>query len=334
MSFPADFESLKAPLSEARPCGENLEDTQLLASFDAYRLFGQVTPVEPPPDWREIRSRSLEALGQSKDLRLLAHLAASVLRTDSLTHFLSLLPIAAFWTEQYWEQVYPLIDEDAILRKNAFNNFADRPAIIDRLRTLPFIHSRQLGSLSLRDMELASGRLPPVSSDTTVPSQAEVAAAFASVSVEDLGALKDCVTSAIAAIKRIESKMRDAGGTDAAPNLEALSTPLAQIQRIVAEQLAGRGVGEAVAAGEGADVTVASDAGAVSVGAIRSRQDAVHALDQVANFFRKHEPSSPVPMLLDRAKRLVAKDFLEVLADIAPDALGQARAVGGVKDKD
>src|SRR5690242_21313615 len=36
------------------------------------------------------------------------------------------------------------------------------------------------------------------------------------------------------------------------------------------------------------------------------------------------EPSSPIPLLLERAKRLVAKDFLEVLAELAPDALGRS----------
>ena len=70
---------------------------------------------------------------------------------------------------------------------------------------------------------------------------------------------------------------------------------------------------------------------AVSVGAIRSRQDAIRALDAVAQFFRQHEPSSPIPLFLERAKRLVSKDFLEVLADIAPEAIPQARAAGGLK---
>jgi hypothetical protein len=37
-------------------------------------------------------------------------------------------------------------------------------------------------------------------------------------------------------------------------------------------------------------------------------------------------------MIVDRAKRLIAKDFLEVIADVAPDALAQARAVGGLRD--
>ena len=55
------------------------------------------------------------------------------------------------------------------------------------------------------------------------------------------------------------------------------------------------------------------------------------ALDAVAAFFRRTEPSSPIPLFLARAKRLVSKDFLEVLADIAPEAVAQARAAGGLK---
>ena len=53
----------------------------------------------------------------------------------------------------------------------------------------------------------------------------------------------------------------------------------------------------------------------------------------MADFFRRHEPSSPVPLFVDRAKRLVSKDFLEVLADVAPDALASARSAGGLKDE-
>jgi type VI secretion system protein ImpA len=36
-------------------------------------------------------------------------------------------------------------------------------------------------------------------------------------------------------------------------------------------------------------------------------------------------------LFLERAKRLISKSFLEVLEDIAPDSLSQAKLVGGVK---
>ena len=68
-------------------------------------------------------------------------------------------------------------------------------------------------------------------------------------------------------------------------------------------------------------------------GVVKSRQDAIRALDAVADFFRRTEPSSPIPLFLARAKRLVSKDFLEVLADIAPEAVAQARAAGGIESR-
>jgi type VI secretion system protein ImpA len=40
-----------------------------------------------------------------------------------------------------------------------------------------------------------------------------------------------------------------------------------------------------------------------------------------------------VPLFVERAKRLIAKDFLEVLADIAPDGLDQAKRIGGVRNE-
>jgi type VI secretion system protein ImpA len=64
-------------------------------------------------------------------------------------------------------------------------------------------------------------------------------------------------------------------------------------------------------------------------GAISSREDVLRVLDRVCAYFAQHEPSSPVPLLLKRAKRLVSKDFLEILRDLAPDGVAQAEAIRG-----
>ena len=69
-------------------------------------------------------------------------------------------------------------------------------------------------------------------------------------------------------------------------------------------------------------------------GSIKSRQEALRALDAVANFFRQTEPSSPVPLFVERAKRLVSKTFLEALTEIIPDAVPQAKAASGIRDNE
>ena len=41
-----DGKALLEPISADAPCGKNVEDPDVLAAFDAYRLFGE-TSLEP-----------------------------------------------------------------------------------------------------------------------------------------------------------------------------------------------------------------------------------------------------------------------------------------------
>jgi type VI secretion system protein ImpA len=335
-------QDLLLPITPDQPCGESLEDTPLLASFDAFRLFGQAKPPDAPPEdgekripkplespeWGEIRDKALEALGKSKDLRLLAHLGTALLRTDGVPAFSETLKVASVWLETYWSQTYPLVDEDAVIRQNALNCFADQMAVVDCLRRLPLVRSRQHGTFSLRDFEIATGQVTPSAGDSR-PDEDQMNAAFAEMASEELTRPHDGAVGAVAALRSIDAKMRDAAGSSAAPSFDPLSAQLAKMGQVLATRLATRAGSDGTAA---ADVeSVATSAGAAAVGVIKSRQDAIRALDAVASFFRHTEPSSPIPLFLERAKRLVSKDFLEVLADIAPDALAQARAAGGLK---
>ncbi len=53
---------------------------------------------------------------------------------------------------------------------------------------------------------------------------------------------------------------------------------------------------------------------------VESRAQAIALLDQVQRFFRHAEPSSPVPMLCDRARAFAERDFMAVLRDVLPKA--------------
>lgn len=319
-------------ISSESPCGEDLEDTQLLASFDAYRLFGQAAPLSPETDWREIRDQSLDALGKSKDLRLLAHYGCAVLRTGGLAEFAAVLEAMAKWLETWWAQAYPRVDEDAILRRNALNGFADRMAVVDGLRRATLLQHPQLGSLSIRDIEIATGAVAPAEGESPTIDQAQLNALLTASSTEELAARNTQLESIIQSIKSVDRMMRDQGGSEAAPDFDPLLGPVARTAKLLAEQLATRApVG--AAAGEAGGDGAAPQGAARAVGDIRSRDDALRTLDAVAAYFRANEPSSPVPLFIERAKRLVSKDFLAVLEDIAPDALAQAKAAGGVRDE-
>jgi len=325
-----DIESLTEPLSGEAPCGVDLEDTQLLAGFDAYRLFGNDTPLPADTEWREIRDKSIEALGQSHDIRLLAHLAAAVVRIDGLIPFCQVVAVADRWLSDHWDQVFPRVDEDALLRKNALNGFADRMAIVDAVRRAPVVSHRQLGSFCLRDLDLAMGQLTPTEADTNTPNSAQIEATLTATPPEQLKELSVAVDTAMGALRNVIATMQTRGGFESAPDFDPLLKPLSRLGKLLADHMPGEAAGEG-AAGETAEGGAAMSSGAVTD--IRTRQDAVRAIDAIAAFFRSHEPSSPVPIFLERAKRLVSKSFMEVLEDIAPDSLSQARMIGGIKDE-
>lgn len=329
MAIESELEALAKPLSGDDPCGASLEDTQLLASFDAYHLFGQSVQL-PETDWRELKAKSLEALEQSKDIRLLVHFAAASLRTDGWPGFLGAIHVAAVWIKDHWDGAYPRIDEDAILRKNALSCLSDRMAIVDGVRRTPIIENRQLGRFALRDMEIAAGKQAPAEGEETLPTESEITAALSAAPVEEIAPLEQQVATAVTDLQAIDSAMREYGGAASSPDFDALMDALGGVRKVLREQLDLRGA----AGGEAAAAEGGGEAGAgKAVGGIKSRQDAIRAIDTIAAFFRQNEPSSPVPILLDRAKNLVGKSFLEALQEIAPEGVASAKLAGGIKEE-
>lgn len=344
-------QDLLAPITDEEPCGKNLEDTEALGAFDAYQIFGQTT-LEPapreagesarreprksdrPPNWNEIRDLATETLHQTKDLRLLAHLGTALLRTEGFEAFSQALHVASAWLNSYWTHVYPLVEEDGIFRRNALNCFADPIAVVDGVRRVPLVSSRQHGRFCLRDVDIAAGLVTPTDTDLR-PDETQIGAAFADMPIEELQRLSDSATGALESVLAIDAAMRREVGVEAAPSFDPLSVQLKRMQVVLKTQLARHPNGAGATTEESARGAAGDEvsSGTIAVGAIKSRQDAIRALDAAAEFFRRNEPSSPVPLFVERAKRLIAKDFLEVLADVAPDALPQARAAGGIREE-
>ncbi len=68
----------------------------------------------------------------------------------------------------------------------------------------------------------------------------------------------------------------------------------------------------------GPATTATAVAEAVALPEVTTREEAVALLDQVGTYFRRAEPSSPIPMLTDGARGLTGKDFMTLLADVLP----------------
>ncbi len=321
----SQLEKLAGPVSPAQPCGSSLEGTPELAAFDAHRIFGLLVAPQDEPDWHALRNRSLTVLAESRDLRVLAHLAAAALRTDTLVEALGVFPLLHGWLAHHFDEVYPVIEEDAIARRNALNCFCDRVAIVDPLRRLPLLTHAHVGHLSLRDIDIATGAQPNPDPESPPRLESEIATALQETDAQLLSRIADRAVAAGQALTAVQELMRDKCGESGVPDFDAIKIQIERIHRLISPRITSRAAPGDVQP-ESADTPASVQA---SASAIRSRREAVQVLDAVASYFRSNEPNSPVPLLMERAKRWISMDFLAVLADIAPDALEQARRITG-----
>jgi type VI secretion system protein ImpA len=198
------------------------------------------------------------------------------------------------------------------------------------VRKAPLVSSRILGRFGLRDVQMAAGEIPVPPSLESPPTTAAIDGAFTECDLEELKNTAKSVRDAAEHVVAIETDLTQRVGSGNAVGLSALVSDLKVADALLTEQLKRRGVEENPPEGSaaGADGEATAAAKALS-GEICSREDVIRAIDKICEYYARHEPSSPLPLLLVRAKRLVTLSFLEIIEDVVPDALPQARTIMG-----
>jgi len=349
-----DIESLLSEVSPESPSGEDISyDASFLALEDMLRSKaggGVVEGVEEAaeePNWREVREKSMELLRRSKDLRVAMYLVLASLRMDGLAGLRDGLAFLKGLLERFWEHLYPKLDpednNDPLERINILQSLSpetvspqDPMKFKQRLAEGPLCSSAQMGRFSLRDIQVAKGEIT-VEQATGGPDMSVIDAAFQDTATDELLAASQATEEAIehlATITTVFSKNAAQGQT---PDLSDFQSILGNILKCIQGYLAKRGYGQAIEEGvpsAGAPGGETGKGGISLAGEIRSPQEALLAIEKVCQYFDRHEPSSPVPMLLRRAQRLVSKNFMEVIADICPDAMSRIEIIGGTGSSD
>ena len=351
-----DIENLLSEVSPEAPCGEDLSyDASFLALEDMLRSKaggGVVEGVEEQaeePNWREVCEKSIELLRRSKDLRVAMYLVLAALKMDDLAGLRDGLALLQGLLERFWEHLYPKLDpednNDPLERINILQSLSpervsaqDPMKFKQRLAEIPLCNSTQMGRFSLRDIQVAKGEISvPDDELTTSPGLSVIDAAFQDTATDELLAASQTAEEAIehlATITTVFSKNAAQGQT---PDISDFQSVLGNIHKCIQEYLAKRGYGDAGEEGVSAGVAAGGDTekGGISLaGDIRSPKEALLAIEKVCQYFDRNEPSSPVPMLLRRAQRLVSKNFTEVIADICPDAMSRVEMIGGSGSSD
>lgn len=330
------IEKFLEPISEEAPCGADLSYDPALQSLEndiKGKPETQFSPAEEP-NWREMQERTVELMGKTKNLRLGIFLALVLLKTEGMGGFRDALSVLRSFIEKNWEKVYPLLDPedpDPVERANILSSlgmpvgtFQDSCRFLERIAEAPLCRSQQLGrAITWADVQRSQ-------TGTGDLNAAQIEGLFQEGDRESLQATVDAVGQALEHIKGIDAFLTSTISTSA-PSFETIEKLLADMQKFLLPFVGGAAPEAAAEAATGGPAQAAGTVGVKAPGAIESRQDVVKVLDAICDYYKKNEPSSPVPLVLRRAQRLVDKDFMAIIEDLAAEALPSVRTATGQK---
>lgn len=344
-----NLEQLLQDISADAPCGENLEEDPLFlqledaARFVEERQMGDsIIPAEEP-NWKVVRKLAVELLERSHDVQIAMHLICALVRMEGFAGLQQGLALIKGWLQDHWDEVYPLQDPEddyPILRINTLSGLNDYRLILGPINHLPLTQSA-MGNFSWRDHEIAHGKIT-LAGEEEQPDPTIIDAAFNDTDFELLKSLQDAVRQSLASVKELLTIVIEKADAVNAPDLSALTNLLESIDGLLTEKIQERPENEVIGqAVEGTDEEDSGAAGqqpaiakAVKKEGIHSREDVVRAIDEICKYFERYEPSSPVPFLLLRAKKLLSMNFIDILRDLTPDAVHQAENICGIQNNE
>ena len=339
-----DIDALLCDVDSDMPCGPNLEYDPDFVALEYEALgkpeaeYGDTMVAAVDPDWKRIRRLALELLERSRDLRLAAHLVRSSLAMSGIGGLADAIVLIEQLLEQRWDSVHPQLDPDddfdPTLRINSLAMLGDTVTLVRELKLATLVSMPGLGPLTLRMLEVANGEVTPGADHENI-ALGSIESAIADVDPDRMAAAVDDLGRALAGVENIERILMNEVGSAQALNLDALARPLRRAHEFLARLQGAGEVGQGDDGGDGSDTPAVAGAARAGInGEVTSRDDVVRMLDKVVQYYARHEPSSPIPILLERAKRLVSMNFFELMQNLAPDGIAQLSVIRGPDDSE
>ena len=354
MYLTIDLEKLLAPIGEDGPAGPDLRldpGDVTLAKIKSLRR-----DLDPAFDdgrgsaanWPAVRRDCEQAIATvSKDLELAGWLTEALGRLEGFAGLREGLQLIRELLDRYWAELYPRADiEDGhellTARARCLNWLSEKRGLLPSIEAIAF-----LGEGDRREQWLPWGafleaqRLEEAS--VAQPARYEEMVASGAVSMERWNAALAATPSArliqeYEALRAAEAELRALDGlctarfpADDVPSFIDLRGILSDIREWLEQRVPTADADTAAAAPPATAGAVTGSA--ISGGPIGSREQALARLREVADFFRRTEPHSPVSHLVDRAVRWGGMSFEEVLLDVVKkgEALTQIWETLGIK---
>ena len=294
------------------------------------------------PEWRTILEVSPRILRtQAKDLEVTAWFIEALLRAEGYAGLRDGFALARGLVERFWDGLYPAPDEDGIATRvgplTGLNGESADGTLIQPIRKVPLTmgdipyslwqYEQAVELAKITDEARRQARIDngAVTWEQFEQSVRETPASEFKTLVED-------IQGAIDEFEALGKILYDKAGYDSPPagNIRnVLAAALDAVNYAARDRLAtlsGVEPGAAADSPSGSTEVVAAGGGAVAAtakvqasGAVTTREEAFKVLLQVADFFRKTEPHSPISYTLEEVVRRGRMSLQELLMELITD---------------
>lgn len=337
-------ESLLSPISEALPSGDDLEYDAAFTALAAEaepkpeQQFGDTVIAAVEPEWQALTNRAADLLKRSKDVRIAVLALRAATHTQGIEGFSLGLALLLALLDRFWDTIHPQLDadddNDPTMRMNALAALGDGNngcVVLGDLYDCVLGTSRAVGAIRVRDIAIAHNKLTASGKDPgySLPQVSDALLDIYSATPK----VFDLAIGSAALVQQIEALIEAKTGQGDQIDLKPLRT-LTHLLRTVCQATVTTANPEAevpvdAEADSSAAPGAARAAGGPMRGEINTRHDALLMLDKVIAFLEKTEPGNPAPMLIKRAKRLVGVSFIDIMNDLAPDAINSIQNITG-----
>lgn len=362
-----------APIQGGNPSGTELRnDTRFHAIERAIEPAGRAQRLANiaaggtgvmPVDWAAVLEQGVDLAASGRDLRLLVIVVRALVNIDGFAGMADGLSLMTETVRHHWDNLHPELRpgpstaEAAQRRTNALKQMQNvDTGVLGDLEFAIIFSPRGLPVISGGDLAVAA-----------VNSAAYVSEAFSGIGAKEVAA---ATSSHEARVQRVITGLRDQADkqSDKVAQVRtsvALSrTRLAELESALTERVGENGarfgfaeidrflsrVAETLgsfqgpsaesggamavsAAASGETVAAAPSVSAAVPGRVNNRADVEKLLDLIIDYYDRTEPSSPIPHMAKRMRKMVPMNFVQLMEELAPSGMKEFKIVAGVADE-
>lgn len=319
----AELDDLMQPVSPDSVPGPDLaydpKRQEIEAAFEAGRLADR--GEGEAPDWSAVIRSIKEQSKLTKDASLAVYLARAGARAQRLSEVeLGCAYLAAMF-EKWWDQIHPSLQEYGFQgRKGACESLVAIGDFLGPLRRVVLVSHPRLGQFTAEQVEAFANQ------GESAENIGMFRAALAEIDSAEITATLKTLEDMRNAIARVDAVLTGKADGDTATNFAPTYEVLDSIRNAIVA-VTGIGAPAEPANANPGDPNSPAATPAGGSGSVESRADVVRALERIIDYYSKHEPGSPIPLVLGRAKAWVDMDFLSILNDINPSGAEDAKKV-------